>query len=62
MLTLLQALPVEGPHGRVRVVTRFGGAVFPAERARTSEDLLREANKSFRALQASELGKYLFDA
>jgi diguanylate cyclase (GGDEF)-like protein len=62
MLTLLQALPVEGPHGRIRVITRFGGAVFPTERTRTSEDLLREANKTFRALQASEVAKYLFDA
>jgi diguanylate cyclase (GGDEF)-like protein len=61
MLTLLQAIPVEGPHGRLRVVTRFGGAVFPSERVRTSEDLLREANKSFRALQASEAPRFLFD-
>ncbi len=62
MLTLLHALPVEGPHGRIRVVIRFGGAVFPTDRVRSSEDLLREANKSFRALQASEVQKYLFDA
>ena len=62
MLTLLQAIPIEGPHGRLRVVTRFGGAVFPSDRVRSSEDLLREANKSFRALQASEAPKFLFDA
>jgi diguanylate cyclase (GGDEF)-like protein len=62
MVTLLHAIPVEGPHGRLRVVTRFGGAVFPSDRVRTSEDLLREANKSFRALQASEAPKFLFDA
>ncbi|MBE2252563.1 MAG: response regulator [Myxococcus sp.] len=62
MLTALQALPVEGPHGRIRVVTRCGGSVFPSDRVHSSEDLLRDANKSFRALQASEVGKLLFDA
>jgi two-component system cell cycle response regulator len=61
MLSHLSTVPVEGPHGRIRVTTRFGGAVFPSDRVRTSEDLLREANKSFRALQASEAPKYLFD-
>jgi diguanylate cyclase (GGDEF)-like protein len=62
MLTLIQAVPVEGPAGRVRVIIRVGGAVFPTDRVRTSEDLLREANKSFRALQAAETPKFLFDA
>ncbi len=32
-------------------IVRFGGAVFPDERIRSSEDLLREANRSFRDLR-----------
>ncbi|MFT3835514.1 MAG: response regulator [Myxococcaceae bacterium] len=35
------------------VVVRVGGAVFPDEKIRSSEDLLREANRSYRALQGS---------
>ncbi len=42
---------VEGPNGRIRVVSRVGGAVFPHERIRSSEDLLREANRSYRELR-----------
>ncbi len=61
MLTLLEAVPVEGPVGRIRVTSRVGAAVFPSDRVRSSEDLLREANKSFQALQASEPPRTLFD-
>lgn len=62
MLSLLSALHVEGSRGPVRSTPRFGGAVFPSDRVHSSEDLLREANRSFRALQASEALKSLFDA
>jgi diguanylate cyclase (GGDEF)-like protein len=48
-----------GPNGPVNVTVRCGGAVFPHPVIRSSEDLLREANKSFRALQGA--GKSLFD-
>jgi two-component system cell cycle response regulator len=48
----VQSVSVEGPGGRLGVVARFGGAVFPHERVHTTEELLREANRSFRALQA----------
>lgn len=51
---------VEGPGGRIKVVSRVGGSVFPHERIRSSEDLLREANRSFRELRA--LVKVVFDA
>ncbi|MEW6430472.1 MAG: response regulator [Myxococcota bacterium] len=47
----LKGLSVDGPNGKMRVVARFGGAMFPHERVRTTEDLLREANQSYRALQ-----------
>ena len=57
----LARLPTEGPSGKIPVVTRFGGAVFPNERVRTSEDLLREANKSYVGLQ-DHAGRLLFDA
>ncbi len=52
---------VEGPNGRMRVVSRVGGAVFPNERIRSSEDLLREANRSFRELRELT-AKVVFDA
>lgn len=41
----------EGPNGVIELVTRFGGAAFPGERVHSSEDLLREANRSFIELQ-----------
>jgi diguanylate cyclase (GGDEF)-like protein len=62
MLAVLQTLPVQGPRGNIRVVIRFGGAVFPSDQVHSSEDLLRESNKSFRALQASEPPRFIFEA
>ena len=44
-------LVVEGPSGRLKIVSRVGGAVFPHERIRSSEDLLRESNRSYRELR-----------
>ena len=52
---------IEGPNGRLKVVSRVGGSVFPNERIRTSEDLLREANRSFRELR-EVTSKVVFDA
>ncbi len=52
---------VEGPNGRLKVVSRVGGSVFPNERIRSSEDLLREANRSFRELREVS-AKVVFDA
>lgn len=56
----LKAITADGPNGKVSVVARFGGAVFPNERVRTTEDLLREANHSYRGLQQRP-GTVLFD-
>ena len=50
LLQIVQSLKPEGRLGAVDPKVRFGGAVFPSEKIRTSEDLLREANKSYRAL------------
>ncbi len=50
MLQLVQRLQPEGRLGVTDPKIRFGGAVFPSEKIRTSEDLLREANRSYRTL------------
>jgi diguanylate cyclase (GGDEF)-like protein len=41
------------PAGAMNPRIRVGGAIFPHERVRSSEDLLREAHKSYRALQGT---------
>jgi diguanylate cyclase (GGDEF)-like protein len=51
LAAVLKTVSAEGPNGKLSVVARFGGAVFPHERVRSTEDLLREANQSFRELQ-----------
>lgn len=56
----LAKVPVEGALHEAKVITRCGGAIFPSERVRSSEDLLREANRSFRALQENG-SKLVFD-
>jgi diguanylate cyclase (GGDEF)-like protein len=48
-----------GPNGPINPRIRVGGAIFPNERVRSSEDLLREAHRSYRALQNS--AKTVFD-
>lgn len=50
MLEVLHGFPVEGPAGPVTVVARVGGALFPSERVRSTEDLLREADRAYRLL------------
>jgi diguanylate cyclase (GGDEF)-like protein len=50
LLQIVQSLKPEGRLGAVDPKVRFGGAVFPGEKIRTSEDLLREANRSYRSL------------
>ena len=50
LMAIVSAIDVEGRAGPVDPKVRFGGAVFPSENVRSSEDLLREANKSYRAL------------
>ena len=51
ILDVMKDIVVEGTESKHGVIVRCGGAVFPADAVRTSEDLLREANKSYRALQ-----------
>ncbi len=47
---------VETSGGPMKPKIRIGGAYFPHERVRSSEDLLREAHKSYQSLQ-----KFVFD-
>lgn len=47
ILDLVKDLTADGPNGVVRVDTIAGGATFPSELIRSSEDLLRETNKSY---------------
>jgi two-component system cell cycle response regulator len=49
-----------GSVGKLNARIRVGGAIFPNERVRSSEDLLREAHKSYRSLQTTS--KYVFEA
>ncbi len=50
LVEIARAVSAEGKGGKVQPKVRVGGAVFPDERVRTSEDLLREANRSYRQL------------
>ncbi len=50
ILDVMKDIVADGPHGPLGVIVRCGGAVFPAEPVRTSEDLLRETNRSYRTL------------
>ena len=60
ILDVMKDIVVDGPNGKLGVTVRCGGAVFPADLVRTSEDLLRQANISYRALQPDF--RFLFDA
>jgi len=54
MLDAMQGITVDGPQGRLGVEARCGGSTFPHALVRTSEDLLREANRSYSALQENK--------
>jgi diguanylate cyclase (GGDEF)-like protein len=57
----IQLVTLNGQHGPIAVAVRCGGSQFPNERVRSSEDLLREANRSYRELrQAGQ--KTIFEA
>jgi diguanylate cyclase (GGDEF)-like protein len=58
IIDVMKDVAAEGPNGRVAVKARCGGACFPVEQIRTSEDLLREANRSYRAL--TQTSRFLF--
>ncbi len=53
ILDVIKDIVADGPSGPLGVGARCGGATFPQDTIRTSEDLLREANRSYRALQNS---------
>jgi diguanylate cyclase (GGDEF)-like protein len=59
---LVGGLTAEGRSGPVEARIRVGGAVFPHDRVHSSEDLLREANRTFRALRESSADNRVFDA
>jgi hypothetical protein len=59
---LVGGLTAEGRNGPVEARIRVGGAVFPHDRVHSSEDLLREANRTFRALRESATDKRVFEA
>ncbi|MFZ5470411.1 MAG: GGDEF domain-containing response regulator [Myxococcota bacterium] len=61
LIKLVGALSAQGREGAVEVRMRVGGAVFPHERVRSSEDLLREANRVFRSLRDTP-DKLLFES
>jgi diguanylate cyclase (GGDEF)-like protein len=48
-----------GANVTVQPKIRIGGAIFPHEKVRSSEDLLREAHKSYRSLHAAQ--KFVFE-
>ena len=50
LLTITVRLTASAPSGPIPVPVRFGGATFPHEKVRTSEDLVREAARSLREL------------
>jgi diguanylate cyclase len=57
MAGLLERLGSEG----VSVRLRFAGAAYPDERIQSSEDLLREANRVYRAMQAAGPDRLIFE-
>ncbi|MFL5322193.1 MAG: response regulator [Myxococcaceae bacterium] len=60
--SIVSTLAAHGRDGAVKVSIRVGGAVFPSERVRSSEDLLREANRVYRQLRDGGPAKHVFDA
>ncbi|MBX7101588.1 MAG: response regulator [Myxococcaceae bacterium] len=50
LLSITVRTTAETPSGPLAVPVRFGGATFPSESVRNSEDLLREAARSLREL------------
>jgi two-component system, cell cycle response regulator len=58
---IVHKLRAQGREGSVEVRIRIGGAVFPHERVHSTEDLLREANRVYRALRDQGPKKLIFD-
>ncbi len=58
---IVHHLTAEGRDGKLEVRVRIGGAVFPDEKVRSSEELLREANRVYRSLRDPGQEKLVFD-
>ena len=58
---LVHGLQLEGRYGPVVARVRISGASFPHERVHSSEDLLREANRTFQAMRELGPEKLIFD-
>jgi diguanylate cyclase (GGDEF)-like protein len=56
---MLQNVIAEGREGPLPVSVRIGGAAFPGDGVNSTEDLLREANRIYRALR--ETRRFIFD-
>jgi diguanylate cyclase (GGDEF)-like protein len=51
----VRKVDAQGQSGKIEAIVRCGVAVFPNDRIRSSEDLLREANRSYRELRNTTL-------
>ena len=60
LAVIINPLTARGRTGELNVVIRIGGAVFPHERVRSSEDLLREANRVYRSLREPAVDQLIF--
>jgi len=61
LIQLFQNLVVEGRDGPIAVSIRIGGAAFPGDGINSTEELLREANRVYRALGFANPPKFIFD-
>jgi hypothetical protein len=61
LMQLFQNLVVEGRDGPIAVSIRIGGAAFPGDGINSTEELLREANRVYRALGFANPPKFIFD-
>jgi diguanylate cyclase (GGDEF)-like protein len=51
LANLIRSMQPQGNAGKVEAFVRFGGAAFPHEAIHSTEELLREANRTYRALR-----------
>ncbi len=58
---LTQNLVAEGRDGTFAVDVRIGGSSFPAEGVNSTEELLRDANRVYRALRKTEPPSFIFE-
>ncbi|MBX5482862.1 MAG: response regulator [Myxococcaceae bacterium] len=61
LVRLVNGLKLEGRYGPTEPRVRIAGASFPHARVHSSEDLLREANRTFQAMRDQGPDKRVFD-